>query len=74
MCSVARRVGYENNTTPHLRIAPYKGSVTIVQNQMQIYVVGRSFRPSGGLYAPGSTVIDFRFFNQNIGFTNITHT
>ena len=34
--------------TPHLRISPYKGSVTTVQIQMPFHAVGRSFRPSGG--------------------------
>ena len=50
------RVALAMKTTlmPHLRIAPYKESVTIVQIQMPFYVVGRSFRPSGGLYAPGN--------------------
>ena len=36
----------------HLSLAPYKESVTIVQIQMPFHAVGRSFRPSGGSYAP----------------------
>ena len=46
-------VGYENNTYgPHL--APYKESVKHVHIQMPFHAVGRSFRPSGGSYAPES--------------------
>ena len=36
----------------HLSLGPYKESVTSVQIQMPFHAVGRSFRPSGGSYAP----------------------
>ena len=39
----------------HLSLGPYKESVTSVQIQMPFHAVGRSFRPSGGSYAPGIT-------------------
>ena len=39
----------------HLSLGPYKESVTSVQIQMLFHAVGRSFRPSGGSYAPDNT-------------------
>ena len=39
----------------HLSLGPYKESVTSVQIQMPFHAVGRSFRPSGGSYAPDNT-------------------
>ena len=36
----------------HLSLAPYKEIVTVVQIQMPFHAVGRSFRLSGGSYAP----------------------
>ena len=44
-----------------LSLGPYKESVTIVQIQMPFYAVGRSFRPSGGSYAPGNTDTCFTY-------------
>ena len=35
-----------------LSLGPYKESVTSDQIQMPFHAVGRSFRPSGGSYAP----------------------
>ena len=42
----------------HLSLGPYKESVKSVQIQMPFHAVGRSFRPSGGSYAPGIAYID----------------
>ena len=51
----------------HLSLGPYKESVTIIQIQMPLYVVGRSFRPSGGSYAPGCIYTD-------VGLCGFTHS
>ena len=41
----------------HLSLGPYKESVASVQIQMPFHAVGRSFRPSGGSYAPDAIYI-----------------
>ena len=47
----------------HFSLGPYKGSVKSVHIQMPFQAVGRSFRPSGGSYAPGITN---NFFNIHV--------
>ena len=48
----------------HLSLGPNKDSVTSVQIQMPFHAVGRSFRPSGGSYAPGKRIHYYTDFDE----------
>ena len=68
-------VGYEKNTyAPHLRIAPYKGSVTIVHIQHSTQLdAPAALRAAYTLYAPGTynivNTVTVTLSSQSTGWT-----